>query len=176
MDKKLKKIIFKKLYNDLSNVEIIQHGNSIWFIDRDKKFWYLEYQNGGNLYWRYQFFGEFFNLFSMEIDDYEQVIVDWVEEVLNCKVVTPGSFNKTITVVVEEVLNCKVVTPLRFSIPLQVAVEEVLNYKVVTPSRLKSFCDETVEEVLNYKVVTPVSSKDFVFVGVEEVLNGNVVM
>ena len=44
MEPKLKKIIFDKLYNDLKNVEIIPYQNSIWFIDRENKFWYFEYK------------------------------------------------------------------------------------------------------------------------------------
>ena len=132
MNKKLKKIIFKKLYEDLSNVQIIQHKNSIWFIDRDKKSWYLEYQNGGKLYWRFPFFQLFFQLFSMEYNEYEQVIVDWVEEVLNYKVVKPSTFPLYYYSKVEEVLNCKVVTStLKWQYNTSL-VEEVLNCKVVT--------------------------------------------
>ena len=149
MDKKLKKIIFKKLYEDLSGVEIIHHEDSIWFIDRDKKFWYLEYQNGGELYWRYPFFGDFFNLFSMEIDEYEQVISDWVEEVLNCKVVTPCFPTSRVKAKVEEVLNCKVVTSkqIRFSNPI--LVEKVLNSNVVTHFPHHGIRYDLVEKVLN---------------------------
>jgi len=130
MDKRLKKIIFKKLYEDLSGVEMIQRDDSIWFIDRDKKFWYLEYQNGGKLYWRYPFFGDFFNLFSMQMDEYEQIISDWVEEVLNSKVVTPISINRIGGCWVEEVLNSKVVTPVSSKGFTIIGVEEVLKGNV----------------------------------------------
>ena len=135
MNEKLKKIIFKKLYEDLSGVEIIQHNDSIWFIDRDEKYWYLEYIKDGTLYWRYSFFNNFFNLFSTQFDEYEQVIVNWVEEVLNCKVVTPTFTITAMENTVEEVLNYKVVTPYFNKFRWMLEVEEVLNYKVVTPSR-----------------------------------------
>jgi hypothetical protein len=155
MDKKLKKIIFSKLYEDLSGVEIIQHNNSIWFIDRDEKYWYLEYIKDGTLYWRYSFFNNFFNLFSTQFDEYEQVIVNWVEEVLNYKVVTPEPNTHHWPVQVEEVLNCKVVTPtLVLSSPV-FQVEEVLNCKVVTPVYLNTSPSQEVEEILNSKVVKP---------------------
>ena len=130
MNEKLKKIIFKKLYEDLSGVEIIQHNDSIWFIDRDEKYWYLEYIKDGTLYWRYSFFNNFFNLFSTQFDEYEQVIVNWVEEVLNCKVVTPLWDLGLSVFSVEEVLNCKVVTPLMCQIHSDVKVEEVLKGNV----------------------------------------------
>ena len=47
MNQNLKKIIFKKLYQDLSNVEIITHNESIWFIDRENKYWYIIYEKNG---------------------------------------------------------------------------------------------------------------------------------
>jgi len=88
MNIRLKKRIFDKLYNDLKGAEIIDCEGSIWFIDRDKEYCYLQYKKSGNLYCGYQFFDNFFLLFSMEQSEYEQVIADWVEEVLNCKVGT----------------------------------------------------------------------------------------
>jgi hypothetical protein len=91
MNDRLKNIIFKKLYEDLSNVEIIPYNNSIWFIDREKKHWYFEYEKSGILWWRYDFFKNFFNLFSFEKNDYEPIISEWVEEVLNYKVETTYS-------------------------------------------------------------------------------------
>ncbi len=87
---KLKKVIFKKLYEDLSHVEIIPYQNSIWFIDRKNEYWYFEYEKSGTLWWRYYFFEGFFNLFSLELDDYQPIISEWVEEVLNYKVETPS--------------------------------------------------------------------------------------
>jgi hypothetical protein len=88
MNIRIKKRIFDKLYNDLKGAEIIDCGDSIWVVDRDKEYCYLKYEKSGNLWWRYQFFDNFFLLFSMERSQYEQVISEWVEEVLNCKVGT----------------------------------------------------------------------------------------
>jgi len=84
----LKKRIFDKLYNDLKGAEIIDCMGSIWVVDRDKEYCYLEYEKSGDLYCEYRFFDNFFLLFSMERSQYEQVIAEWVEEVLNCKVDT----------------------------------------------------------------------------------------
>jgi hypothetical protein len=43
MNERLKRIIFKKLDQDLGHAEIIvDDDKSIWFIDRANKFWYLE--------------------------------------------------------------------------------------------------------------------------------------
>ena len=88
MHPRLKKIIFNKLYEDLKHVEIINYKGSVWFIDREKKCWYLECEKDGILWWKYDFFTNFFRLFSMERSEFERVIADWVEEVLNFKVYT----------------------------------------------------------------------------------------
>jgi hypothetical protein len=86
IDDKLKKYIFKKLANDLSHVEVISYEDSIWFIDRDKKYWFIEFDNNRNLFWRYDFFNNFFSLFSLNENDYEPLIAEWVEQILNVSV------------------------------------------------------------------------------------------
>ena len=134
MENRLKKVIFKKLYEDLSGVEIIPFENSIWFIDRDKRYWYFEYQKSGELYWRSTFFYRFFELFSMQDYEFKPIISEWVEEVLNRKVdktVHPLIAN---TRQVEEVLNRKVDKTDGLSNAENYEVEEVLNRKVDTTS------------------------------------------
>ena len=168
---KLKKIIFKKLYEDLSHVEIIAHDNSIWFIDRETKYWYFEYEKNGKLWWRYGFFQSFFVLFSLEVQCYQSILAEWVEEVLNCKINTPSGNSITNPNEVEEVLNCKVNTP-----PLSITnrfkqVEEVLNCKVNTPSQVLNGWPMEVEEVLNCKIHTTQKLRDIKSTAVEEVLN-----
>ena len=129
MHPRLKKIIFNKLYEDLKHVEIIPYKYSIWFVDREKKYWYLQYKKSGFLWWRYKFFTIFFLLFSLKQSEYERVIVDWVEEVLNSKV---NSTNWRIVPSeneLEEVLNSRVNITRADSSPffLEYEVEEILN-------------------------------------------------
>lgn len=83
---KLKKIVFKKLYNDLKDIEVIPYDGSLWFIDRKTKNWYFEFKEGGVLFWRYSLFSSFFSFFSLESNVYPKILGEWVEEVLNCKV------------------------------------------------------------------------------------------
>jgi hypothetical protein len=150
---RLKNIIFKKLYKELSKVEIIPYQNSIYFIDRDNKYWYFEYEKNGKLWWRFGFFCDFFLLFSLEREECEQVMSEWVEEVLNCKVSTTEEYLSTLKRQVEEVLNCKVSTTRKVLFPEQTEVEEVLNYKVSTTSDKFGFLKHMVEEILDYKVL-----------------------
>ena len=167
---KLKKIIFKKLYEDLSHVEIIAHDNSIWFIDRETKYWYFEYEKNGKLWWRYGFFQSFFVLFSLEVQCYQSILAEWVEEVLNCKINTPSGNSITNPNEVEEVLNCKVNTPSQVLNGWPMEVEEVLNCKIHTTQKLRDIKSTAVEEVLNCKIHTTVDSSAVRSSWVEEVL------
>jgi hypothetical protein len=83
MTDKLKKFIFKKLSEDLSHAEVILHRGNIWFIDRENKYWYFEFQESGRLFWRWGFFDNFFKLFDMNKDEYEPLITEWFETTIN---------------------------------------------------------------------------------------------
>jgi len=171
ISKGLKKVIFKKLYEDLSNVEIIPYRDSIWFIDRENEHWYFEYEKSGTLWWRYYFFEDFFKIFSLESNVYQSIISEWVEEILNHKVETTSRGSAFDSALVEEILNHKVKTTFRAHFLFCGKVEEVLNHKVETTLRNGQEHQGYVEEILNYKVVTPV--KDYTLDGkhVKEVLN-----
>ena len=149
---RLKQLIFKQLYRELGNAEIIQYKDSIWFINREEKYWYFEFEKAGTLYWRYSFFPSFFTIFSLERDDFEPILTSWVEEVLNHKVSTTRNEVFPSLYKVEEVLNYKVSTTAPQNPWTCIAVGEVLNHKVSTT---KPFCCTTttkVEGVLNHKV------------------------
>jgi hypothetical protein len=153
MHERLKRIIFKKLDQDLGQAEIIVDDNkSIWFIDRANKFWYLELRSSGTLWWRYTFFNDFFPLFGMVREEYEPVIAEWVEEVLKRGVSSTilRSINRT--------------TP----------VEEVLKRGV--SSTLTDILMElrTMEEVLKCNVSSTFGSKTANILGVKEVLKREV--
>jgi hypothetical protein len=126
---RLKRIIFKKLANDLSHVEVIPYKGSIWFIDRDKKYWYFELKKDGYLWWRWDFFEQFFQAFSLELDDYEPLIKEWVEQVLKRKVTTSVMTNQEYSSRVELVLKRKVTTSTFNGYHRSDEVEQVLNSK-----------------------------------------------
>ena len=171
---RLKNIIFKKLYNDLSHVEIIPYEGDIWFIDRNIKYWYLELKNNGKLWWRSNFFDRFFQAFSLERNNYESLIAEWVEEVLNNKVNTTIPLPNPPTNRVEEVLNNKVNTIDGGVGSGDFRVEEVLNNKVNTIGGHCQTGPSQVEEVLNRKVLTTPESCIHGYELVEEVLNRKV--
>jgi len=100
-----KQFIFNNLIQDLSNVEMIRHDQSLWFIDREKKYWYLELVKTGKLYWRYQFFTEFFDMYSIDREVYEPIIREFVELVLNNRITTTAAAERKSKNRLEDALN-----------------------------------------------------------------------
>jgi hypothetical protein len=172
---RLKDIIFKKLYNDLSQVEIIHYKDEIWFIDRNLKSWYFMYKTFNNmLWWRLQYFNNFFVMFSLTEDEFVTVLSSWVEEVLNHKVDTTEDLYIDLSDEVEEVLNHKVDTTRRTIDRNLMRVREVLNCKVDTTHSVGALRRLQVEEVLKYKVDSTVLGVNLKWSVVEEVLNNEV--
>ena len=153
MNERLKRIIFKKLDQDLGQAEIIVDDNkSIWFIDRANKFWYLELRSSGTLWWRYSFFKDFFPLFGMERLEYEPVIAEWVEEVLKRGVSLTLSGFPLMDVGVEEVLKHEVFSIQRNHMNDCDELEEALKLGVYsTQCNVGLQGSRPVEEVLKPK-------------------------
>jgi hypothetical protein len=149
---KLKQLIFKHLYKELGNVEIIPYKDSVWFIDRENCYWYFQLSKDGCLFWRYSFFPSFFSIFSLEQSEFEPIISSWVEEVLNSKVSATILERVNLNKRVEDILNSNVSTTDSVSGSFQTSVEEVLNSKVSTTVFVPFADTRMVEEVLNHKV------------------------
>jgi len=161
----LKKIVFRKLNQDLSKVEIILSENqSIWFIDRANKYWYFELEKSGKLWWRYEFFTDFFILFCLEVNEFQPILSEWVEGILNSGVSTTNGVQMKKHLQVEEALNRGVSSTLMHGNNEIGKVEGVLNHGYRKGSR-------KVDEVLNHKVVTAEYCGIIPSYDLEEVLN-----
>ena len=187
MNPRLKKIIFSKLNDDLSKVEIILSENqSIWFIDRANKYWYFELEKSGKLWWRYEFFTNFFPLFCLEIDEFQPLLSEWVEGILNRGVSSTSNPGANAYDQVEGILNSGVSATGDLGMERIATVEsilnhgyrkgsrkvdEVLNHKVVITEYCGIIPNYDLEEVLNHKVVSTLQSPDIDPLLVEEVLN-----
>jgi hypothetical protein len=165
MNPRLKKIIFSKLNEDLSKVEIILSENqSIWFIDRANKYWYFELEKSGKLWWRYEFFTNFFPLFCLEIDEFQPLLSEWVEGILNRGVSSTRHPGANAYDQVEGILNSGVSATGDLGMGRIATVEGVLNHGYRKGSR-------KVDEVLNHKVVTTEYCGIIPSYDLEEVLN-----
>jgi hypothetical protein len=161
----LKKIVFRKLNQDLSKVEIILSENqSIWFIDRANKYWYFELEKSGKLWWRYEFFTNFFPLFCLEIDEFQPLLSEWVEGILNRGVSSTSNPGANAYDQVEGILNSGVSSTGDLGMERISTVESILNHGYRKGSR-------KVDEVLNHKVVTTEYCGIIPNYDLEEVLN-----
>ena len=170
MNERLKRIIFKKLDQDLGQAEIIVDDNkSIWFIDRANKFWYLELRTSGTLWWRYSFFRDFFPLFGLERLEYEPVIAEWVEEVLKRGVssTNPNAYLNNLPV--EEVLKRGVSSTQRNHMNVCDEVEDALKLGVSSFLNFDTPRNREVGRALNNKVSSS-NSKELLQYEVDKVL------
>lgn len=149
MTDRLKEIIFKKLNTDLSKVEIIVHNESIWFIDRENKYWYLELVPSGKLYWRYQFFTQFFDLFTMDREKFEPLIKEWVELVLKLGVESTKTYSDGFNPKVESVLNDGVTSMHPMNVTENKLMESALNNGVTSIGFTNRERPVMVESVIN---------------------------
>jgi hypothetical protein len=172
MNPRLKNIIKNKLSEDLSSVSIINYNGSIWFIDPKSKYWYLElYKKTKTLWWRLDFFEDFFILFSMEQREFVPIIIEWVEEVLNSRVYITKVWRGIDSNGVEEVLKGDVVSTWSSSGTKNGGVEEVLKGEVVSTQGTPGSFRMEVEEVLKSEVVSTYRQKLRQEFQVEEILN-----
>lgn len=148
-----KQFIFNNLIKDLSNVEIIRHDESLWFIDREKKYWYLELVKTGKLYWRYQFFTEFFDMYSIDRDVYEPIIKEFVELVLNNGITSSRPANKSLTIV-DSVLNDGVTSMGFTNRDKPFIVDSVLSNGITSTHEIAGLSDDIVDSVLTNGVTT----------------------
>ena len=168
---RLKQLIFKHLYKELGNAEIIPYNGSVWFIDRENSYWYYQLSKQGCLYWRYSFFPSFFSVFSLEQSEFEPILSSWVEEVLNYKVSTTQRHARNFFESVEEVLNSKVSTTYSCTFTSDQLLEEILNHKVSETFEINASQKRTVKKVLDSKVSTTTFGGGGHSKKVEEVLN-----
>lgn len=169
MNPRLKEIVFKKLNQDLSKAEIIVSENkSIWFINRANKHWYFELEKSGKLWWRYEFFIDFFPFFCLEVNEFQPLLSEWVEGILNRGVSATQSHKWHKWAEVEDILNCGVSSTHSLVMTAEDQVEDILNCGYRKGSR-------KVEDVLNREVNMTVGSSFNSQLEVEDMLNHKVV-
>ena len=182
MNDKIKKVISNYLVKDLYNVEIIYYRDSIWFIDRENRYWYFEYHKvDKHLWWRWSHFTQSLKIFSMDGEKEQSIFGELVNMILTKKqkleAKYPNKIFKTVGSVmnfedeVNEVLNCEVKTTCHSRNQQRVRVDDILNYKVETAYGTNLNENVQMNEVLNCEVDTTIASHSGVYRKVDEVLN-----
>jgi hypothetical protein len=169
---KLKQRLIFDIERIFSKCQIYYNPNtrSVWFINPETKFWYFEYSLDGDLWWRYTGFNIFKDLYRMDDKTFNNIISEWVEETLNCKVFSVESESLNFPAWVEETLNCKVLSTHPDYLAMRDTVEETLNCKVLSTDIGFAIGSELVEEALKCKVLTTESYNVPENIKVEEAL------
>ena len=185
MNDKIKKVISNYLVKDLYNVEIIYYRDSIWFIDRENRYWYFEYHKvDKHLWWRWSHFTQSLKIFSMDGEKEQSIFGELVNMILTKKQILeakyPNKIFKTVGSVmnfedkVDKVLNCEVKTTHRERLNRRSRMDEALNCEVKTTTG-SSFTEcRLVDEVLNCEVETTQSALVHYGAMVDEVLDSDV--
>ena len=182
MNDKIKKVISNYLVKDLYNVEIIYYRDSIWFIDRENRYWYFEYHKvDKHLWWRWSHFTQSLKIFSMDGEKEQSIFGELVNMILTKKQILeakyPNKIFKTVGSVmnfedkVDKVLNCEVKTTERKDKERYQVVDKVLNCEVETTGEMNAEQLWEVDKVLNNEVETTSGSDIAISEGLDEVLN-----
>jgi len=76
---KLRKFIFKRLFDELLDKIYYPYGKEIWILDLEEKNWYFLYDSEGKLNYNPKFFDYFFYFFSLEQKQYQILLKKWFE-------------------------------------------------------------------------------------------------
>jgi hypothetical protein len=76
---KLKKFIYKRLFELLSDKIYYPYGKELWILDLDERNWYFQYNSEGKLHYNPKIFDDFFYIFSLEQKQYQILLKKWFE-------------------------------------------------------------------------------------------------
>jgi hypothetical protein len=76
---KLKKFIYKRLFELLSDKIYYPYGKELWILDLDERNWYFQYNSEGKLHYNPKIFDNFFYIFSLEQKQYQILLKKWFE-------------------------------------------------------------------------------------------------
>ena len=65
---KMMKALSDKIKDDFSDVSVINLNGNIWFINPNSKYWYLQVNRGGTLFWREEYFSTFLTKTQLFLD------------------------------------------------------------------------------------------------------------
>lgn len=173
LDEKLKQRLIFEIERIISKCQIYFNRNteSIWFVNPETKFWYFEYSLDGDLWWRYTGFSIFKDLYQMDDKTFDDIISEWVEDTLNCKVFTTMKKYTNSTFTVEETLKCEVIKTGTFKRNSPKRVEEVLKCEVLESNPVYINVNQLIGETLKCEVLTIEPYEPFNEVNTDKIIN-----
>lgn len=76
----LKKFVFDKLVEDISNKGIFTNESEFWIIEEDTRDWFIQANSNGQLFYNQKFFQPYQSLFSLESKTLGNLIGEWFEK------------------------------------------------------------------------------------------------
>jgi hypothetical protein len=77
---KLRKFIYQRLSEELSDKIYYPYGKDIWIFNLEEVNWYFQYESEGKLNYNQKFFQEFFYLFGIDRIQYQILLKEWFEK------------------------------------------------------------------------------------------------
>jgi len=172
MKDRLRKVQFKYLdylFENTYGVKSKFYPNSTFFKKDDKVI--LELEKSGTLWVLYSVWNSISDTFSIQYEETQQLIKEWMEKQLNSGEVTPDCNFNTNIIRVQEELKQVVVTP-KFLNQLQLRlVESQLKNDVVVPKKLTLYAAQHMGKKIKSEEVEPsVGGKLYVSALMEEQL------
>lgn len=79
----LKKFVFDKLVEDISDKGIFTNESDFWIIEEDTRDWFIQANSNGQLFYNQKFFQPYQSLFSLESKTLGNLIGEWFEKNFN---------------------------------------------------------------------------------------------
>jgi hypothetical protein len=76
----LKKFVFDKLVEDISDKGIFTNESDFWIIEEDTRDWFIQANSNGQLFYNQRFFQPYQSLFSLESKSLGNLIGEWFEK------------------------------------------------------------------------------------------------
>lgn len=76
----LKKFVFDKLVEDISDKGIFTNESDFWIIEEDTRDWFIQANSNGQLFYNQKFFQPYQSLFSLESKTLGNLIGEWFEK------------------------------------------------------------------------------------------------
>jgi len=102
---KMMKTLSDKIKDDFSDVSVINLNGNIWFINPNSKYWYLQVNREGALFWREEYFSTFFTIFSLEYPETDEFLCLFVKEYMSTNIKKITSLDSDLNDLLDWVLN-----------------------------------------------------------------------
>jgi hypothetical protein len=81
-DSSTKEMIFDIINEAVQGADLYEHEGSLWLIFTDDKEWVIKLNKEGSLLYNYDFFNSVFKYLSLDVDENQHYIIEWVEDTI----------------------------------------------------------------------------------------------